>query len=339
MMKIGIISFSIEGRQTANRIADGLLGSKEGSNSQYKITVSSKSRYIRDSIQERLSQWTEKNFQDKDALIFVSSCGIAVRAIASFVISKKTDPAVIVVDEKAINVISLLSGHIGGANDLTRDISRLLGANCVITTATDINGKPAPDVFAKRNNLVIDNFEDAKNCAASSINGDDFNISITPFLGDHAKAADTLWLIPPVSYVGIGCRRGTSEDKIHEAVRDAFRVSNVDLRSVRQIASATIKADEKGLLSFCERYGYKVDFFPEEELAQLEGSFTESKFVREITGVGSICERSAMLAASKDNEQTSDETGKKDPYIHLRKYVRDGVTVAIAIREREYRYE
>ncbi|MHB9941865.1 cobalamin biosynthesis protein CbiG [Clostridium sporogenes] len=113
----------------------------------------------------------KKSFQDYDAIIFISSTGIAVRAIASFIQSKDKDPAVIVIDSVGRYVISLLSGHLGGANELTEKIAKTIGAEPIITTATDNLNIKAPDIVAKENNLVIEDLKKAKEIAALLVNG------------------------------------------------------------------------------------------------------------------------------------------------------------------------
>ncbi|ENK0839380.1 cobalt-precorrin 5A hydrolase [Clostridium botulinum] len=113
----------------------------------------------------------KKSFQDYDAIIFISSTGIAVRAIASFIQSKDKDPAVIVIDSVGRYVISLLSGHLGGANELTEKIAKTIGAEPIITTATDNLNMKAPDIVAKENNLVIEDLKKAKEIAALLVNG------------------------------------------------------------------------------------------------------------------------------------------------------------------------
>ena len=107
-----------------------------------------------------LSDWTREWFSKVQCFVFVGACGIAVRAIAPFVRDKFADPAVIVIDEQGKFCISLLSGHIGGANEWTARFAEVLGAEPVITTATDLNRKFAVDVFAKKNNLLITENED-----------------------------------------------------------------------------------------------------------------------------------------------------------------------------------
>ena len=97
-----------------------------------------------------LSAWTADNFPVRRALVYVGAAGIAVRAIAPYLQSKATDPAVIAVDERGLFVVPLASGHLGGANDLARQIASLTGGTAVITTATDINGVFAVDGCSRR---------------------------------------------------------------------------------------------------------------------------------------------------------------------------------------------
>lgn len=122
--------------------------------------------------EKNLKDWCASCFAQADAIIFIGACGIAVRTIAPFLKSKTTDPAVLVIDEKGQFVISLLSGHLGGANEFAEEAAALLGATPVITTASDVNGKIAVDVFAKKNNLAIGSMADAKRIAAAILRGE-----------------------------------------------------------------------------------------------------------------------------------------------------------------------
>lgn len=102
-----------------------------------------------------LQAWCETVFEQSEVLIFIGACGIAVRTIAPFLDSKYTDPAVLVADEQGGHVISLLSGHLGGANAWTQFLAEGLQADPVITTASDVNGRLAVDVWAVRHGLQI----------------------------------------------------------------------------------------------------------------------------------------------------------------------------------------
>ena len=138
----------------------------------HEVLLAGKSKYIPDSISISHTEWTNRQFGQADAIIFVCACGIAVRSIAPFVKSKKTDPAVLVVDECGKYVISLLSGHLGGANELAETVARLLGALPIITTATDLHHQFAVDVFAKKNGCAIASMKAAKEFSAAMLAGE-----------------------------------------------------------------------------------------------------------------------------------------------------------------------
>ena len=110
-------------------------------------------------------------FGKSDGLIFIMASGIVVRSIAPFLKNKAEDPAVVVMDEKGRYVISLLSGHLGGANKLAKDIAKIIGAKPVITTATDVNNLPCIEDITERFNLAIDDFKKIKIVNSAIVNG------------------------------------------------------------------------------------------------------------------------------------------------------------------------
>lgn len=350
-MKTSIICFSRTGRETAEKIRKGL------DNCNVEIYV--KGSFTTEAINYSLREWTEERFSDSDVIVFVSSCGIAVRAIAPFIVSKKTDPAVIVTDEMAYHCISLLSGHIGGANEMTRKIAEITGAEPVITTATDIKGKLAPDVFAVRNGCLITDFAKAKEAAATLVDGRSIRIINDGFETEYAvydengKRADDLseetsykiivspyakyervaenekilWLIPQNIYVGIGCRRGISAELIADAVYGAFRQNDLDIRSMAALGSIDIKSEETGLIKFASDLGKTIKFFTAHELENIPGDFTESEFVRNTVGVGSVCERSAAIMAGGIGS------------IIQKKKSGNGITVSLAMKRGRLSFE
>lgn len=275
-------------------------------------------------------------FQDTDAMIFVGSCGIAVRKIGPHVCSKLTDPAVVVVDELGKFVIPILSGHIGGANALAGRLAGELGAIPVITTATDIHHKFSVDTWAVENGCKISALGMAKAVSAAILEGDvplcsDFPI-VTGLPGGvvPGKAGavgiritcqkdgpfdKTLRLIPPVLHLGIGCRKGVSAEAMRRAVGRVLSDRNLDPRAVRCAASIDLKVEEPGLLQFCREEKLPVFFYSGEELRAVPGEFTPSEFVRGVTGVDNVCERAALMGAEK---------------LIVKKTVLDGVTVAVA---------
>ena len=212
-------------------------------------------------------------FSRRDALIFVGACGIAVREIAPYVRDKKTDPAVLVLDERARHVIPLLSGHIGGANRLALRLSSVLGADPVITTATDVNRKFAVDEFAARTGCAISDMQLAKAFAAGILEREmplcsAFPI-VSPLPGGVYEAGSgalgvyigcdvrepfqkTLRLIPKKLRVGLGCRRGVCASAITSAIQRVFAENRLDLRAISGVFSIDLKKDEPGLLMACE---------------------------------------------------------------------------------------
>ena len=298
-----------------------------------------------------LSAWTKEEFSRNDALIFIGACGIAVRAIAPCVRDKLYDPAVICVDEAGKFVIPLLSGHVGGANQLAEMIAAGIGAVPVVTTATDVEKKFAVDVFAKDHGLVIADRKLAKEISAAILAGEpvgvfsDFgflewkmipaglfkerickqNIWIT-VSGKEKRgipADRVLRLIPRCVAIGIGCKRGTSVEKIQTEVKNVMERSGIDLRSVFAVASIDIKKQEQGIIGFAKELQVSFLTFSSEELNEQPGDFSESEFVRKTTGTGNVCERAAV-AACRLGVRTS------ECRILFRKEAGGGVTVAAA---------
>ena len=287
--------------------------------------------------------WTEDSFKVCDALIFIGATGIAVRYIAPYLKNKAVDPAIICMDEKGTFAIPLLSGHIGGANDLAREISALIGSVPVITTATDLHGKFAVDTFAVKNNLYIACMPAVKDVSARIVDDKtvgfmadvpfssevppELELSVKPDIGifvSYSRSKGpykrTLKLIPKCHILGIGCIKGTCRDTIESFVDEVMKKANISLKSVTTVASIDLKKDEPGLLDYAKLIKAKTVFFSADTLASLPNmGFTPSERVKEITGVDNVCERAAF-AASKKGE------------IVIRKVSKDGVSVAL-VRE------
>ncbi|MBP3746007.1 MAG: cobalt-precorrin 5A hydrolase [Ruminococcus sp.] len=276
-------------------------------------------------------------FQKYDALVFICACGIAVRSTAPHLNSKTTDPAVIVIDDCGKFVIPLLSGHIGGANALAERIAEVLGAQAAITTATDTGGRFSPDSFAAANGLIITDMNASKAIACAVLDGEKIGFisdcgydNIPPELctntdcrtgiyvgcNDKMPFPVTLKLVPKNIVLGIGCKRATNCETIERAVKSALDSAGIAFERVICAATIDLKADEAGLLGFCEKYGLKLHVFTAQMLMEADGDFTSSDFVKSITGVDNVCERSAVKCSG----------GR----LIMRKTAADGVTVAAA---------
>ena len=236
---------------------------------------------------ENLAELVAEIFSRFDGLIFVCAAGIVVRMIAPHIVSKLSDPAVLVVDERGQNVISLLSGHVGRANELALDIADALDANPVITTATDIVGKFSIDAIASKLGLVPEPKEVIKAINSAILRGEEVFVTA----GDVR-----LNLIPQNLIAGVGCRRGTSSLKIFEALQRACAMIHQPIERVKLLATVDAKSDESGLISLAEVMDLKIRFFSNIELQRKidEYKLVESKFVTRTIGVGNVCEAAAL---------------------------------------------
>lgn len=284
-----------------------------------------------------LKTWTERQFAAADALVFVGAVGIAVRAVAPFCRSKAVDPAVVVLDESGHFAIPLLSGHLGGANDLARRLAAACHAVPVITTATDGRGVFAVDEWAKRQNCIVAEPERIKSISGALLAGQtvrytaDWEVSGTPPEGVELAAAtaqadfsltltpagQALHIIPRTAVLGVGCKRGTTADKLEAAFAAFCAGHRFAPQGVIRAASIDLKKEEPGLADFCCAHGWQMDFYSAEALRTVPGNFTASNFVQSITGVDNVCERAAVLAAGG--------------VLFIPKWAHDGVTFAVAL--------
>lgn len=289
-MNIVIAAFTRKGTALAQRIAEFLGGS-----------VFVPPRLSREGLSEispSLPEWAGRVFHEANALIFVGACGIAVRAVAPFIASKLTDPAVIVIDEAGKFVIPVLSGHVGGANDLARKIATFLHAQAVITTATDVNNLPAVDEWAVKHNCAIENPHAVKHVSSSLLEGKLPGVAVT-YEDVPAPFPVTLWLRPRVLVLGAGCNRNTDPEEFEQCAADFLKGAGVSLLSLKAVASIDIKNDEPALVNFAEKHNVPFMTFTAGELQNVPGRFTTSERVKHFTGTDNVCERACVLAAGE----------------------------------------
>lgn len=181
-MKISLISFTENGMRLSERAVDGLLENPWGFSVQvftkWSGLASDPGRPEVRYVKERIGEWAAEQMKEHNAMIFIGACGIAVRAVAPCLTDKLHDSPVLVMDEKGQFVIPVLSGHMGGANELAGYIAEITGAVPVITTATDINRKFAVDLFAKRNGLSIMNKDGIAKVSSRILAGETVTISV-----------------------------------------------------------------------------------------------------------------------------------------------------------------
>ncbi len=267
------------------------------------------------SVSEKLS----KSWHDYDGFICVMAAGIVLRSIAPLLGDKQHDPCIVVMDEQGRFVVSLLSGHLGGGNDLAREVAALTGGEAVITTASDTLGLTAIDLWAREQRLIAADRTQLTRASAylvaqgvirvfSEVKGTlplDFQEA-----ADAASAriiiscktnwpADRLLLHPPQLVVGIGCNRGVDCLEIEEAMREMFARHALAHQSVIKLASIDLKRDEEGLLDFCRRHNRSMEFFPKQQLNKVAG-VSYSAAVMKATGAQGVAEPAALLAAQTD---------------------------------------
>ncbi|MCR5346791.1 MAG: cobalt-precorrin 5A hydrolase [Fretibacterium sp.] len=250
-------------------------------------------------LSEPVGEWAGQWFHKAGAMVFVCACGIAVRAIAQHIRTKTEDPAVAVVDERGSFVIPLLSGHIGGANELARRIAAITGGKAVITTATDVNSLVAVDEWAVRNNCTIENPRNIKEISAAVLEGRSVGVAVTDQL-QPAPWPATLWLRPRILVLGVGCKRGTELHALENAASDFLDGAGVSPLSLCAVASIDLKAAEPALIALAEQYDVPFLTFSAEDLQSVEGTFSASERVLKITGVDNVCERAAVRAAGRE---------------------------------------
>ena len=269
-----------------------------------------------------LKQWTGERFGTSDALVFIGAAGIAVRAAAPFIKGKDRDSAVVVVDELGRFVIPILSGHMGGANEIALKIAEYIEAIPVITTATDINGVWAADTWAIKHGCTVANIENIKFISGALLRGQkigfkcDFPIKgklpsnvcldeiyecgiVVSLREDIKPFKKTLNIIPKCIHIGIGSRKGAEANAIVDLYKEIQKKYSFSDKAVKSIATINIKKDEKAVKEFAKYLGIGLKIFDAEELNNAEGEFLSSDFVKKITGTDNVCERAAALSGGK----------------------------------------
>ncbi len=306
---------------------------------------------------EKLSKEIQQQFNKFSGHIFIFSTGITVRIIAPLLESKIIDPAVVVTDDNGNHAISLISGHLGGANALSKKIAPIINAVPVITTATDTNQLPSIDLIAKDRGLYIETPQNIKVINMAFLMGKPISLyDPLEFIKDNLPktcrpkiyqsstfgtdtidteqstekifcsyenknvSRETLILRPPVLSIGIGCNRGTRYEKIKQFLLLVLKKEGLSLNSIFRFATTDIKKDENGLLALSKEMKIQIDFYGKKNLNSVKTIETPSKMVEKHLGVKSVCEAAAILSA---------DNGK----LIVPKKKNKDVTIAVAIKK------
>ena len=282
---------------------------------------------------EPLAEQLPRLFAKTEQLICIMATGIVVRLLASHLRGKEHDPGVVVVDEKGDFAISLLSGHLGGANRMATELAEILGGQAVITTATDVNNLPAWDQVARDAGLGVQPITNLRTLNRLLLEGETIalvdrqRLIADKFIGvpgvelydSFADAMQTdapgrvfvthrylpnmenrtalLVIRPPDLVLGLGCNRGTSADEIEEVVKTCLPQAFLAFASVGLIATIDAKSDEEGINEFAERHRLRVVHYPAEQLNQVEVPSPPSEHALDAVGAKGVCEPAAVLAA------------------------------------------
>ncbi len=347
-MGLSIISFTENGIRLSERISERL--------STREVTVFTKCSYAGESsnvpsvrfVEQSIGKWAGEQMNEKNSLLFIGACGIAVRAIAPCITDKLCDSPVLVMDDGGQYVIPILSGHMGGANEIAAQIAEAVGAVPIITTATDIHKKFAVDLFAKKNSLYIVNREGIARVSSKVLAQKEITMCIEPghlkeeekppegvvlvsyppgqtvdvVITTEEKNFDALICLKPKEYViGIGCKKGKEAKKIEALIQKSLDKIGVSKNQVFALASIDRKKDEEGLLTWSRKERILFLTYTAQQLLELEGTFHSSAFVEEQVGVDNVCERAAVKACGAKGELVSE------------KHAEDGMTIAIAKRD------
>ncbi len=281
-----------------------------------------------------IKEITAEIWPQYEALVYVVSLGAVIRTIAPFLKDKHVDPAVIVVDDKANFAISVLSGHVGGANELTEKIAEALGAKAVITTASDV-GKTIPvDILGRELGWTTEQDENITRVSAAVVNEQPIAFvqetgepnwwkrdtplpkTIQVVSLDEARKFDAVLLVsdrevpadfhkkavvyrPKSLVIGMGCDRGATCEQIEGFVRDTFAAQGLAFKSIRNLATVDLKAEEPGLVEFCAKYKLELVCYPSEKLKQVIAP-NPSATVEKYVGTPGVSEPAAMLSSEGD---------------------------------------
>jgi cobalt-precorrin 5A hydrolase len=282
-------------------------------------------------FEKPIKELTAEVWPQYEALVYVVSLGAVVRTIAPFLKDKHVDPAVIVVDDKANFAISVLSGHVGGANELTERIASQLGAQAVVTTASDV-GKTIPvDILGRELGWTTELGQNITKVSAAVVNEEPIafvqetgeknwwrrdtplpkNIQIVSL--DEARKFKTALIVtdrlvdeeflskavvyrPKSLVLGMGCDRGVTCEQVEEFVRSALEQHRLSFASVRNLATVDLKQDEPALVEFCAKHRLEMVCYPSEQLKKVPAP-NPSATVEKYVGTPGVSEPAAMLSA------------------------------------------
>jgi len=274
---------------------------------------------------ETLGRALAWHFEAFSGHVVVAATGLTVRLIAPLLRSKTSDPAVVVLPQDGRFAISLLSGHLGGGNQLAEAAARALGGQAVISTATDLEDQPALEMLARDHNLAVEDFSRLAYFSRCLVEGDKVRLSdpegfLTPHLApwpDSFEFTDgssprvvvdyrlgpigslDLVLRPRVLFLGLGCHRGVGQAELEELITRELARHRLARGAVAALATVETRAGEPALVKLCQENNWPLLPFTKAELGRVNTP-NPSETVNKNIGVASVCEAAALLAARTD---------------------------------------
>ena len=269
---------------------------------KYDVENTSQIEDFTTNINEKFSQY--------DGHIFIMASGIVIRKIAGLIGTKDKDPAVLLIDEGKHFVISLLSGHLGGANELTHSLANILKLVPVITTSSDVTGKIAVDTISQKLNAELEDLKSAKDVTSLIVNGQKVNILLPKNVKVSDKnSADGFILVsnkknikytriyPKNLILGIGCKKNTKAEDILSAIENCLDKNNLDIKSVKKIATVDVKENEQGLINAAKFLNLDLEIVSRDKIKKIQNQFEGSDFVEKTIGVRAVSEPVALLSS------------------------------------------
>ncbi|BAW30775.1 MAG TPA: cobalt-precorrin 5A hydrolase [Methanothermobacter sp.] len=293
-----------------------------------------------DIFHKNVKETLKRIFGGYDAIIGIMAAGIMIRSTCKLLSDKKQDPAIIVMDDAGEHVISLISGHLGGANNLTLKIAKLTNARPVITTSTDVHGYMSIDALAKKYYWEIKNLEKIVKFNKAILEGRKVEIKAPrklkylcddPFFKKSYKLIkdgnkvvkaimdkDELLIKPRKLVAGIGTRKGVSEKKIIEGLKRTLSFLDLPLGRIDALATGEMKKNEEGIIKTSKILRIPLKFVDLNSLRSKD-TYSTSDFVKDRFGVGSICEAAALHVAGEGSR------------LIIRKTTFNGIAIAVAV--------
>jgi cobalt-precorrin 5A hydrolase len=326
--KVAIICITKNGINIAKRIKEKIPSASIYSQSKHKDSS--------DGIiwfEKNTKNMVEEIFKEYDSIICIFSLGAVIRLISNLLVDKKTDPAVIVIDDKANFVISALSGHLGGANALSKSIADILNSTAVITTAADVNETIAVDLLGNNFQWRIENFENVTKVSAHMVNEEKIGVyqdagesnwwdkelpknvtvvqNIDELRSDDFKAgliisdkiiADPILVRKSVIYrpkslvVGIGFHWDTTQADIEVGIMKVLEENGLSFLSIRNLSTINRGKSPITLGAFSDKHGIPLEFFDKEKLSNVTVP-NPSELVKKYEGTSSVSEASSILSS------------------------------------------